>query len=157
MPARRREFLKTAAAFAAAQALPAQAGKPWRWRSYAADPHSSHYAPLDQITADNVAGLEVAWELETLPANTRAIGMIECTPIVIDGVMYVSGYGLHRMRSKRTRARRFGRTRGSTRGAAGHRPRASREEWCTGRTDVRTGSSRRCANTSSPSIAQRAS
>ena len=95
MPARRREFLKTAAGFAAASALPAQAGKPWEWRSYSADPTSSHYAPLDEITAANVAGLEVAWELETLPANTRPIGMLECTPIVVDGVMYLSGFGLH--------------------------------------------------------------
>ena len=78
-----------------AAALPAQSNQPWEWRSYAGDAHASHFSPLDEITADNVAGLEPAWELETLPANTRPIGMLECTPIVVDGVMYVSAFGLH--------------------------------------------------------------
>ena len=31
------------------------------WRSYAGDTRSSRYAPLDQITRDNIKDLQVAW------------------------------------------------------------------------------------------------
>ncbi len=96
MSTRRRDFLKASAALAAASALPAAAAERSReWAYYGGDPHNSRFSPLDQINASNVGELKVAWELETLPANTRPIGMIECTPLVIDGVMYVSGFGLH--------------------------------------------------------------
>jgi quinoprotein glucose dehydrogenase len=51
------------------------------------------FSPLTQINTGNVARLQVAWtwqtgELDRTPAKT-----IECTPIVIDGTMYVTtGY-----------------------------------------------------------------
>ena len=31
------------------------------WRAYAGDSHSTKYSPLDQINADNIADLQVAW------------------------------------------------------------------------------------------------
>lgn len=91
---RRRTFLGTAAA---ASTLPGAAAAPakWEWRHYAGDPTSSRYAPLDQITPANVASLKPAWQLETLPANTRAQGMIECTPVCVDGILYLSAHGLY--------------------------------------------------------------
>ena len=97
MPVDRRRFLQAGAgALLAAGAAPAPAAESgWEWRYYAGDPHSSRYAPLTQINRSNVGDLEVAWELETLPPRVRPVGMIECTPIVIDGVMYASGFNLH--------------------------------------------------------------
>ena len=92
----RRRFLQTsAAALAAPSLVEAASEEPWEWSSYASDPHSTRYAPLDQINAANVSELEVAWELETLPPRARARGVVECTPIVVDGVMFVSAHGLH--------------------------------------------------------------
>ena len=91
----RRDFLFGAAALLPAARLRAQTKQPWEWRSYAADDASSRYAPLDQITPANVGRLEVAWEFETLPPRVRAQGTIQCTPIVVDGVMYVTAHGLN--------------------------------------------------------------
>ena len=41
------------------------------WRFYAADTYASKYSPLDQLTADNFADLEVAWRWET--ADTHLV------------------------------------------------------------------------------------
>jgi quinoprotein glucose dehydrogenase len=91
----RRNFLLGAAALLPAAHILAQTKRPWEWRSYSADAASSRYSPLDQITAANVEHLEVAWELATLPPRVRPQGTIQCTPIVVDGVMYVTAYGLN--------------------------------------------------------------
>lgn len=93
---KRREFLQTSAVGAAAiGAAPGAETDSWEWSSYGADAAVTRYAPLDQINTSNVAGLEAAWELETLPEGVRPVGMNECTPIVIGGIMYLAGYGLH--------------------------------------------------------------
>lgn len=94
----RRTFLAGAGSVLAGSpgASPAKTDrKPWEWREYAGDAHSSRYAPLDQITANNVEHLEPVWELETLPPRVRPQGTIQCTPIVVDGIMYISAHGLH--------------------------------------------------------------
>jgi quinoprotein glucose dehydrogenase len=91
---KRREFISAGAAGLAAPAL-AQKGSAWEWSSYGTDASVSRYAPLDQITTANVAGLEVVWELETLPDGVRPVATNECTPLVINGIMYLTGYGLH--------------------------------------------------------------
>ena len=42
--------------------LTAQRGaRDGEWRSHGADPGSTTYAPLDQITRDNVSRLRIAW------------------------------------------------------------------------------------------------
>ena len=76
-------------ASAAAKGL-GPAGPTHEWRFYNGDAASTHYSPLDQITPGNVAELKVAWQ--HLPEEgARARGMFECTPIVVDGVMYIAG------------------------------------------------------------------
>ena len=35
------------------------------WRSYAADPGSTKYSPLDQINRDNAKNLRIAWRFRT--------------------------------------------------------------------------------------------
>ena len=57
------------------------------WPVYKADAAASSYAPLDQINRDNVARLELAWEYKTGDENPRTI---ECNPIIVDGVMYLT-------------------------------------------------------------------
>ena len=69
---------------------PGPIGPTREWRFYNGDAASTHYSPLDQITSGNVADLKVAWQ--HLPEEgARARGMFECTPIVVDGVMYIAG------------------------------------------------------------------
>jgi len=51
------------------------------------------YSELDQINRETVAGLKVAWTYHTRELEGRVGKTIECTPIVIEGVMYVTtGY-----------------------------------------------------------------
>ena len=57
------------------------------WPIYRADNASSNYAPLDQINRDNVAQLELVWTYHT---GDRQRFTIECNPIIVDGVMYVT-------------------------------------------------------------------
>ena len=64
------------------------------WPYYAADAAATHYSPLDQITPANVSRLKQAWEWKPgeVPYEeygTRP-GAFQNTPLMIDGVLYVS-------------------------------------------------------------------
>ena len=59
--------------------------KPADWPSYHGDIGGNRHSPLDQITASNVKDLALKW---AFPVNQYAL---ETTPVVIDGVMYVTG------------------------------------------------------------------
>ena len=71
------------------------------WPSWGGDPGSMHYSPLTQVNRENVANLKFAWEWDTgegplsgprlpVPDNPVRPGSFENTPVVHDGVMYVS-------------------------------------------------------------------
>ena len=63
------------------------------WPMFNRDLAGTRYSPLRQITPRNVAGLKQAWSHRLQPANFRfatASGMSELTPIVVNGVMYIS-------------------------------------------------------------------
>jgi quinohemoprotein ethanol dehydrogenase len=60
--------------------------EPGAWLTGGRDFGRTHYSPLDTINRESVGRLGFAWELQTGTAR----GM-EATPIVVDGVMYVSG------------------------------------------------------------------
>ena len=63
------------------------------WRRVGNDPGCMRYSGLDQINRGNVTRLEPAWTYHTGELQGRTGKTIECTPIVIDGVMYVTtGY-----------------------------------------------------------------
>ncbi len=63
------------------------------WRGVGNDPGCMRYSPLDQIHRDNVARLKPAWTYHTGELEGRTGKTIECTPIVIEGVMYITtGY-----------------------------------------------------------------
>ena len=55
------------------------------WPSFGRDPGAQRYSPLTQITPQNVSQLQSAWSFDTGVTN------LQVTPIVIDGLMYLSG------------------------------------------------------------------
>lgn len=59
---------------------------PTRWLSVYGDYTGQHYSPLTQITAVNASALRPRWTLQT-----DLIGQFETTPLVIDGILYVTG------------------------------------------------------------------
>ena len=61
------------------------AGEARNWLTYSGTYFSQRYSQLDQITADNVGDLELQWLYQT-----PVPGPWQATPIVVDGVMYVS-------------------------------------------------------------------
>ena len=93
----RRVFLKSAAAQAAGAAWALPGPRPWlfdgphrEWRHYGGDAGASRFSALDGIDRSNVARLKPAWVHHTGDAMQRPQTTIECTPIVVDGVMYVT-------------------------------------------------------------------
>ena len=61
---------------------------PSRWLTYSGDYSGQRHSPLTQITPSNVAQLSVQWAFQT-----GAVGKFEAVPIVIDGILYVTGPG----------------------------------------------------------------
>jgi glucose dehydrogenase len=55
------------------------------WPSFGRDPGAQRYSPLTQITPENVSELEEAWSFDTGVTN------LQVTPIVINGLMYLTG------------------------------------------------------------------
>ncbi len=62
------------------------AKEPHNWLTYWGDYQSRHYSALKQITPANVGQLQARWVFQF-----RGQGILEATPIVIDGVMYTTG------------------------------------------------------------------
>ncbi len=99
MSSNRRTFLKSSggALIAASRAWPAPGPRPWlssdpdrEWRHYGGSAGASRYSPADRINRSNVARLQPAWVHRTGDAMQRPQTTIECTPIVVDGVMYIT-------------------------------------------------------------------
>ncbi len=99
MLANRRTFLKSAAIAAVgagrSSALPGP--RTWltddphgEWRHYGGTAGASRFSPVDQINRSNVARLKPAWTHHTGDAITRPQTTMECTPIIVDGVMYIT-------------------------------------------------------------------
>ncbi|HEX8693471.1 MAG TPA: PQQ-dependent dehydrogenase, methanol/ethanol family [Longimicrobium sp.] len=69
--------------------------EPQNWLTYYGAYDGQRYSPLDQINTGNVARLRPAWVFQTgvigLVANPATYSF-EAAPIVVDGVMYVSGW-----------------------------------------------------------------
>jgi quinoprotein glucose dehydrogenase len=63
------------------------------WPAVGNDPGCMRYSTLDQINRSNVTRLKPVWTYHTGELVGRTGKTIECTPIVVDGVMYVTtGY-----------------------------------------------------------------
>jgi quinoprotein glucose dehydrogenase len=96
---RRLPWLACAVALLSSNAVVAQRGAAsGQWPTYGGDSGGTKYAPLDQITAENVRQLRVAWRWEspdnaiikqyrgTLPSFPAAF---KSTPIMVNGVLYI--------------------------------------------------------------------
>jgi len=66
-----------------AVAIAAQTAGGADWPEYLGGPDRSHYSPLTQLTAANVAQLQPAWEY-----HTGDFGEVQCNPIVVGSVLY---------------------------------------------------------------------
>lgn len=60
------------------------------WPCVGGDRGCARYSPLDQINRENVGRLEVAWVYHTGELGRAEKKTIECTPLVVDGVLYLS-------------------------------------------------------------------
>jgi quinoprotein glucose dehydrogenase len=76
----------------AAMPLAAQTGaKNGEWTTYGADLGNTRYSPLDQINAGNFNNLEIAWRFKTDNLGPHPEFQYESTPLMIHGVVYVTG------------------------------------------------------------------
>lgn len=64
------------------------------WPFVGGDSDGTRYSQLDQINRSNVNKLEIAWEFHTGGLKPGSNTAIQCTPLVIDGVMYLTGIDL---------------------------------------------------------------
>jgi alcohol dehydrogenase (cytochrome c) len=78
-----------------AQRLVNARAEPQNWLTYHGAYDGQRFSPLDQINASSVKDLRVAWIFQSgvigLVANPVTYAF-EATPLVVDGVMFVSGY-----------------------------------------------------------------
>jgi alcohol dehydrogenase (cytochrome c) len=58
--------------------------EPGNWLTYSGDYRSHHYSSLNQITVETVHGLRAKWIYQMHRQK------VETTPIVVDGIMYVT-------------------------------------------------------------------
>jgi quinoprotein glucose dehydrogenase len=75
---------------AASLPLAAQSGaRNGEWRSYAAEPGSTKYSPLDQINRDNAKNLRIAWRFRTDNLGPRPDFNMQSVPLVVNDTLYV--------------------------------------------------------------------
>src|SRR5271169_6591173 len=59
--------------------------EPGNWLTYSGNYSAHRHSPLDQIDAGNVQKMKPAWVYQTI-----AVAPVETTPLVADGIMYLS-------------------------------------------------------------------
>src|SRR5947207_13380630 len=60
---------------------------PGKWLTNGGDYNGHRHSPLTQLTPENVGQLAAQWTFQT-----GTLGSFQTTPIVIDGVLYVTGF-----------------------------------------------------------------
>lgn len=60
------------------------------WGVYRGDAGNSAYSELDQINRDNIKSLAVAWTYNTGDAESGNRSTIQCNPIIVNGMMYLT-------------------------------------------------------------------
>src|SRR5262245_18093961 len=67
------------------------------WPAYGSDKAGTKYSPLDQINRDTIANLRIAWQRSSMPeelvpdfANTAGSRNFQHTPLMVDGLLYMS-------------------------------------------------------------------
>ena len=59
--------------------------EPQNWLTYSGSTFSQRYSTLDQVNRDNAKNLELQWVYQA-----RSLEKLEPTPLVVDGVMYIT-------------------------------------------------------------------
>jgi alcohol dehydrogenase (cytochrome c) len=60
---------------------------PAKWLTYGGDYSGHRHSPLTQLTPENVGQLSAQWTFQT-----GTLGSFQTTPLVVDGVLYVTGF-----------------------------------------------------------------
>src|SRR5688572_29976699 len=60
------------------------------WRRAGSDGGNTRYSPLDQINADNVRNLKIAWTWRSDNYGSQPEIKNETTPVMVNGVLYRS-------------------------------------------------------------------
>ncbi len=60
------------------------------WLSYSGGYKSQRFSALNQINKNNVDQLKVIWAYQMQPTNVSGAGLQETTPLVADGIMYLT-------------------------------------------------------------------
>src|SRR5215470_3897216 len=72
----------------------AQSSRQVEWLYYGGDQAGTKYSPLSDINPSNVQRLEIAWQWKhwetPLKEYDTTPGFFEATPLMIDGVLYVT-------------------------------------------------------------------
>ena len=66
------------------------AGEPQNWLTYSGTYRSERFSPLTEINRDNVSDLKVIWAYQMQPSSYGGAGLVETTPLVADGIMYLT-------------------------------------------------------------------
>jgi quinoprotein glucose dehydrogenase len=82
------------AALASCKNTPDQSMNYLGWESYGGSKENIHYSQLTEIDTSNVSSLRVAWTFHTGDADTAKSSQIQCNPIIVDTVMYVTSPAL---------------------------------------------------------------
>ena len=72
------------------QRLLQSSGEPHNWLTYSGDYSSQRYSRLDQLNPSNVSNLELKWVFQA-----QSLEKFGVTPLVVDGVMYVTQANNH--------------------------------------------------------------
>ena len=59
-----------------------------QWNEYLGDKARTHYSSLNQINKSNVKTLKKVWEYKSGDLNGKNTTQIQCSPIVIDSILY---------------------------------------------------------------------
>lgn len=65
------------------------------WRFFGGDTGATRYSPANQIHADNVRDLRVAWRWSARNFGPRPANQMQVSPLIVDGVMYTTA-GINR-------------------------------------------------------------
>jgi quinoprotein glucose dehydrogenase len=65
------------------------------WRNYLGDKGFSHYSTLKQIDVSNVVQLQEAWRYDAGGAAANGSTQIQCSPLVVRGILYCTSPLLH--------------------------------------------------------------
>jgi quinoprotein glucose dehydrogenase len=71
------------------------------WQVYGGDFDGAKYSALDQINRTNINKLKPAWIYRCDDMRDNPASTIECNPIIVDGVMFITTWDLRSSRSMR--------------------------------------------------------